>query len=413
VSGKFIVGLDIGTTKVCAVVGHARKGERPEIVGVGLVPSNGVERGTVVDMGATADAIRCAVDEAELTSGIEVRAAYAGIAGAHVGCIESYGATGIKGRSVTRDDRQRVIDSASAVHIPLDRSVLHVLPMEFIIDGQNAIMDPLGMSGVRLEANVCVVTASISAMENLARCCEMAGVGVIDTVFEPLASSRSVLDPGELRAGVAVMDMGGGTTDVAVFRGGGLRHASVLPVGGRHFTHDLAIGLRIPEAEAERIKKQYGYALGGSKCPRTVEVNDADGQLRDINREGLWEIILPRTEEVFELIGEEIQDVLRYSPSSTVVLTGGAALLEGIERVAEARLGIPARLGLPATMADAGLDTTYVSPVCSTAVGLMLYGVEAERGMYSEFFEGMRGRLRQLGRGLLGLRQRALGLLNL
>jgi len=413
VSGKYVVGLDIGTTKVCVVVGHVRKDERPTIVGVGLVPSSGMERGTVVDMRAVAGCVRQAIERAERASGVEIRAVYASLAGAHVGCTENHGATGIKGRIVTYEDRQRVMDSASDVYAPLDRSVLNVIPVEFIIDGQGGIMDPVGMSGVRLEANVCVLTASLSAMENLITCCEMAGVGIIDMVFGPLASSRSILRASELSSGVAVLDIGGGTTDVAVLRGGGLRHAMTLPVGGRHFTNDLAIGLRIPKDEAERIKKQYGHLLKGLEEVREVKVTDADGQQRMIQSEDLLEIIQPRGEEVFALIGEEVQEVLGYAPSSSVVLTGGAAQLGGIDRVAEGILGIPTRIGVPLYLDDSDMKDILESPLCSTAVGLMLYGVEAERGMHGEFLESVRGRLRWLGKGIVGLRQKAFGLLNI
>jgi len=399
---KYILGLDIGTTKVCAVVARIL-GQGGEIIGAGVAPARGMRKGVVVDMDAAAEAIRKAVGLAEESSGVRLRAAYIGVSGSHIECAESYGAAGIKGREVTRKDIERVIDSASTVYVPLDREVLHVLPSDYVIDGQREIIQPLGMSGVRLEASVRVITASQAALENLMRCCESAGVEVVDAVFEPMASSRAVLMPSESDYGAAVVDMGGGTTDVAVFKDGRLKHASVLPVGGDHLTNDLAVGLRVGREEAERVKISHGYAVGGHESPREVEVRGLDGVLRNLDRRHLGEILLPRCEEMFELIATEVRQTLMFSASPCVVLTGGTALLEGIDRVAEAKFCLPVRLGVPENGRTVMHKEVVASPIYATAVGLMLHGMEAERGAYEDLLAGVRERFGNLKRKFLGV----------
>lgn len=399
---KYILGLDIGTTKVCAVVARVM-GQDGEIIGAGMATAKGLRKGVVVDMDAATEAIRKAVGLAEESSGVRLKAAYIGVSSGHIECAESYGAAGIKGKEVTRKDIERVIDSASTVYVPLDREVLHVLPSDYVIDGQREIVQPLGMSGVRLEASVRVITSSQAALENLVRCCGAAGVEVVDAVFEPLASSRAVLMPSESDYGAAVVDMGGGTTDVAVFKDGRLKHAAVLPVGGDHLTNDIAVGLRIGREEAERVKISHGYAVGGHEGPREMEVKGLDGIRRNIARRYLGEILLPRCEEMFELISGEVRQALMFSASPCVVLTGGTALLEGIDRVAEAKLCLPVRVGVPENGRTVMHKEVIASPVHSTAVGLMLHGVEAERGAYEDVLAGMRERFGNLKRRFFGV----------
>jgi|Deesub1362A_J573_1020465.scaffolds.fasta_scaffold00444_23 cell division protein FtsA len=391
-SRKFVVGIDIGTTKVCAVVAKAGY-DTAEIIGTGFTVSRGLKKGVVVDVDATTQAIREAVSEAEKTSGVELRAAYIGVAGSHIECITSYGATGIKGKEVTKKDVDRVVESASAVYVPLDREVLHVLPSDFVIDGQNGIVQPLGMSGVRLEANVRVITASQAAVETLIRCCEKAGVEVIETVFEPIASSKAILRADELNSGVAVIDIGGGTTDIAVYMQGRFRHASTLPVGGNHITNDIAIGLRLSQKEAERVKKKYGDALGDVDLQDEMDVEGMDGQMKKIPRQYLTEIIRPRCEEIFELIRHELHEL--YTCPSCVVLTGGTALLKGVDRIAEALLGLPVRVGAPEGGKALLSEDVLGSPLYSTCVGLMLYGFEKEKGIYENLFSGLLNRFKK------------------
>ncbi len=401
---KYVLGLDIGTTKVCAVVARA-EGESAEIIGAGITPSRGMKKGVVVDMEAASASVARAVSLAGKSSGVELKAAYIGVAGGHILCQESYGATGIKGKEVTRKDVDRVMESASTVFVPLEREVLHVLPTDYAVDGQGGVVRPLGMSGVRLEANVRVITASQAALENLLRCCEDAGITVIEMVFEPIASFKAVAREYETASGVAVVDIGGGTTDVAVYREGGLRHAAVLPVGGGHLTNDIAIGLKVSPEEAERVKKDYGYALRDRKrdLHEEMEVTDLDGGKRTMPVRYLGEMLLPRCEEIFELIGEEIRRALLYTSSSCVVLTGGAALLEGMDRVAEAKLGVPVRVGLPANASAGAFRDLAESPMYSTSVGLMLYGLQAERGMYDDILLGLREKFKKAKKGFAGV----------
>ena len=402
-SRKYIIGLDIGTTKVCAVVARTEAGV-PEIMGMGTASSSGIKKGVVVDMNVTTDAIRAAVADAEASSGVEIKAAYIGVAGSHIECLKSYGATGIKGSEVTKGDFERVMDSASALYVPLDREVLHVMPTDFVIDGQGGIVRPIGMSGARLEANVRVITASHSAVENLLKCCRKAGVEAIDTVFEPIASCRSVADEDELDTGVAVVDIGGGTADIAVYSEGGLVHASVLPVGGNHITNDIAIGLRLSQREAERVKIEHGFALGETDSGEMIDVRLMSDDLRQVPRNYLKEIIRPRAEEVIRIIRREVQGKTNLNGPSCVVLTGGTALLPGIDRVAEAVFGLPVRLGVPDYGIGPHLKEVLRSPIHATGVGLVLYGYEAERNAYEGIFDGIVQKVKGTTRNLLEVR---------
>jgi cell division protein FtsA len=399
---RHIVGLDIGTTKVCVVVASEGSGGY-EILGTGIAPARGMKKGLVADMDAATESIRRAVLLAERSSGVTLRAAYIGVAGGHVQCLESFGATGIKDRTVTRRDVERVIDSASTVYVPLDREVLHILPTDYAVDGEGGITDPLGMSGTRLEAKVRVITASQSALENLLRCCRAAGISETEAVFEPIASCRAVVKPYELASGVAVIDLGGGTTDVAVYREGRLRHAEVLSVGGSHLTNDLSIGLRVSPAEAERVKKEHGHTLPGAEVPDTLPVTTIDGVTKHVPGRYIGEILLPRCEEMFELIAEGIRRELQFEASSCVVLTGGTALLRGIDRVAEARTGLPVRIGTPRNFRPSSKGAGLRNPMYSTAMGLLQYGFDAEGEDHDEFIRGVRARFRHLVKSISGV----------
>jgi len=389
-SRKHIVGLDLGTTKVCVVVARPMGGSA-EVAGIGIAPSTGMRKGVVVDMEAVTSSIREALKRAEESAGVDIRKAYVGVSGSHMGCIKSYGTTGIRNREVTDQDVQDVLDSAGTVLVPLDREVLHVMPTDYVLDGQDGIVRPVGMAGVRLEANVMLITAAHSCVENVTKCCTRAGIYVKDVVFEGIASAKAVLRHYERETGVAVVDIGGGSTDVTVFRQGGLCHAASIPVGGNHFTNDIAIGLRVSQYEAERVKKAYGFAIDSLEGPLQMEVTAMDGRAVKMRRANMGEIILPRCEEIFELIKEEVVEALVSAETSCVVLTGGASLLRGIDRVAEAKLGIPVRIGVPENMT--GVDAP-VEPMYSTGIGLVLHGVQEEWNEYDDLMESVRNGFR-------------------
>ncbi len=377
--GRYIVGLDIGTTKVCAAVGRA-EGRKAENIACGVAPSSGIRKGVVVDMDAAAESIRAAVKEAESLSGLSIKAAYVGVGGDHIQCIRSFGAVGVKGKRVRDKDIDRAVGSASTVYLPLDREVVHIVPSDFVIDGLAGIVRPAGMSGVRLEVNVSIITASHSAVENLTGCCEKAGVKAVGMALGPLAASKAALGPEELETGAVLIDIGGETTAIAVFKEGRLKHAGGIPVGGSHLTNDIAIGLRVSHSEAERLKRAYGSAIapkdgketgatsprGGTATPQgatsprdIVETSGINGEQRRVPLSHIAGIIRPRCMEIFELLRDEIKDWMLY----TAVLAGGTSQVRGIESVAEAVLGMPAR------------TTATAHP---TAHGLVLYGAEAE-----------------------------------
>jgi cell division protein FtsA len=391
--GNIIVGLDVGTTKICAVVGELVNGEL-EIIGVSTSDSTGLRKGVVVDIESTVGSMKNAIETAESLTGVQIHAVNIGIAGGHIKGFNSYGAVGIKGKEVVYADIDRVVDSAKAVYVPLDREVLHVLPTGYILDGQNGIKDPVGMMGVRLEANVYIVTGAVTSVQNLLKCCEKAGLEVVDIVFEPLASAEAILTEEEKELGVAVVDIGGGTTDIILYKDGWLRHTSVLAVGGNHFTNDIAVGLRVTVSEAERIKKAHGIAT-------TSLVNDSEeiaiiqaGNERKILRKYLAEIMEPRTEEHLDLIKTELMSCSGYDIASTgLVLTGGGSLLEGFDKMAEAILGLPVRIGTPRYVSG-GKDMIN-NPMYATGVGLVLYGMESEskKGFYPDMFTGIFGKM--------------------
>src|SRR3989338_2754354 len=376
---ELIVGLDIGTTKICAIVGEIAD-NGINIVGVGTSPSHGLRKGVVINIESTVESIRKAIEEAELTAGCEISSIYCCIAGGHIKGFNSHGIVAVKDKEVKKADIQRVVDAAKAVAIPLDREVIHIIPQEYIIDDQDGIKEPLGMSGVRLEAKVHIVTAAVSSAQNIIKCANRAGLNVVDIVLQQLASSEAVLSPDERDLGVAMVDIGGGTTDIAVFSEGSIVHTAVLSLGGNHLTNDIAVGLRTPTAEAEIIKCKYGCALSSLvDSAETIEVPSVGGRKpRVVSRKVLTEIIEPRVEEIFALIQREIvksgyEDLL----ASGIVITGGSTLLEGMPELAEYIFDLPVKRGVPHGIG--GLTDVVNSPIYSTGVGLALYGAKNQR----------------------------------
>ncbi|HXZ25182.1 MAG TPA: cell division protein FtsA [Nitrospiria bacterium] len=377
---EIIVGLDIGTTKICAIVAVRREDGPVEVVGLGTHPSRGLRKGVVVNIESTVESVKQAIEEAELMAGVEIHTVYTGIAGGHIKGFNSRGVIAVRDAEVTRHDVQRVIDAAKAVAIPMDREILHVIPQEFILDGQEGIKDPLGMSGVRLEADVHIITAAATTMQNIVKCVNRAGLDVAGVILQPLASSEAVLRPEEKEQGVAMIDIGGGTTDLAIFLENSLWHTAVLGIGGNHLTNDIAVGLRTPAIEAERIKLRHGCAMTSLvRADEMVEVPSVGGrQPRVLPRQLLTEIIEPRVEEIFSLAAQEIRRTGHEEQIvSGAVLTGGAALTEGIIEVAERVLGMPVRRGAPVNVG--GLTEIVTTPIYSTGVGLILYVLEQQQ----------------------------------
>jgi cell division protein FtsA len=374
--GEIIVGLDIGTTKICAVVGEVVNDEI-EIIGIGSHPSEGLRKGVVINIEKTVNSIKEAIEEAETMAGCEISSVYAGIAGGHIKGFNSHGVIALKEREVTKKDIARVIEAASAVAIPMDREVIHVLEQEFIVDEQDGIMDPLGMSGVRMEAKIHIVTGAVTSAQNIIKCANRAGLDVHDIVLESLASSEAVLSDEERNLGVALIDFGGGTTDMAVFSRGAIKHTSVLALGGDNLTYDISIGTRTPRLEAEKIKVKYGCAhtsmIGKDE---TIEVPGVGGRKpRSLPRQILGEILEPRVEEIFTLIQNELirsgyEDIV----NSGVVITGGSAELSGVTEIAEQIFNLPSRMGYPEGIG--GLVEVVNKPMYATAVGLVIYGAK-------------------------------------
>jgi cell division protein FtsA len=334
----------------------------------------------VVNIESTVDSIRKAVEEAELMAGVEIQSVYTGIAGGHIKGVNSRGVIAIKNQEVTRADIDRVIEAAKAVAIPLDREVLHVIPQEFTIDDQNGIRDPLGMSGVRLEVQVHIITGAVTSAQNIVKSVNRAGLEVMDIILQPLASSEAVLTPDERELGVAVIDIGGGTTDLAIFVNGGVWHTSVLGIGGNHLTNDIAVGLRTPVGGAEKIKIKYGCAMTSMvKEDETIEVPSVGGRPpRIVSRQILAEIIEPRAEEIFSLAHREIMRAgYEEMIPSGVVITGGSSITEGMVEVAEKVMGLPVRRGIPQNVG--GLADIVSSPIYATGVGLALYALREEK----------------------------------
>jgi cell division protein FtsA len=378
---NLIVGLDIGTTKIGVVVAEQTE-DGVDVVGIGTHPSRGLRKGVVVDIEEPEESNKHAVEEAELMGDCEITSVYAGIAGGHIRGFNSHGIVAVKDGEVSEGDLRRVIDAAKAVAIPMDREVIHVIPQEFVIDDQDGIREPLGMSGVRLEAKIHIVTAAVTSAQNIVKCANRAGLNVIDIVLEPLASAEAVLSRDERDLGVCLIDIGGGTTDLAVFADGSITHTSVLALGGNHVSNDIAVGLRTPFEEAERIKKRFGVAsarLLGSDDVLTVP-SVGGRRPREVSRKLLCEIIEPRVEEILSLARQELGKArLEDRIPCGVVLSGGCAALAGIAELAEEIFESPVRVGLPAHVG--GLQDVVRDPMYATGVGLVLYGANQDRGL--------------------------------
>ncbi len=371
---RLLVGLDIGTSKVVAIVGELQEDNSLEVIGFGMHASRGLKKGVVVNIESTVNSIQRAVEEAELMAGCEIHAVYTGIAGSHVRSLNSHGIVAIRDREVTRSDVDRVIDAARAVAIPADQKILHVLPQEFIIDGQEGIREPIGMSGVRLEARVHMVTGAASAAQNIVKCVQRCGLEVEDIVLEQLASSHAVLTDDEKELGVCLVDVGGGTTDIAVFNSGAIRHTAVIPIAGDQVTNDIAISLRTPTQYAEEIKIKYACALSQlATADETIEVPSVgDRPSRRLARQTLAEVVEPRYEELFGFVRDELRrSGFEEMVAAGVVLTGGSSKMEGAVELAEEVFHMPVRLGLPQHVR--GLGDVVRNPIHATGVGLLLY----------------------------------------
>jgi cell division protein FtsA len=373
---NIVVGLDIGTTKICAIVGEITPEQGLDIIGLGTSISRGLRKGVVINIDSTVESIKRAIEEAELMAGVEIDRVFAGIAGGHIKGFNSRGVIAIKDKEVTQADIERVIDAAKAVAIPMDREVIHVLPQEFIIDEQDGIREPLGMSGVRLEAEVHIVTGAVTSAQNIIKSCNRAGLEVSDIVLQQLASSYAALTDDEKELGVALVDVGGGTTDIAIFVQGSIWHTSVIALGGNHITNDLAVGLRTPTAEAEKLKKMHGCSLTSMvQGEDTVDVPSVGGrEPRVISRHVMAEIVEPRAEEIFSLAKREIQKSgYEEMIASGVVISGGSVILKGMPELAEQVFDLPVRRGAPREIG--GLVDIINSPIYTTGVGLVLYGM--------------------------------------
>lgn len=370
-----IVGLDIGTSKVVAIVCEATDQGTIEIIGIGSHPSRGLKKGVVVNIESTVQSIQRAIEEAELMAGCEIHSVYAGIAGSHIRSLNSHGIVAIRDAEVAQGDVDRVIDAARAVAIPADQKMLHILPQEFIIDNQEGITEPIGMSGVRLEAKVHIVTGAVSAAQNIVKCVRRCGLEVDDIILEQLASSYSVLSEDEKGLGVCLVDIGGGTTDIAVFTDGAIRHTAVIPIAGDQVTNDIAVALRTPTQYAEEIKIKYGCALTQLASPQeTIEVPGVgERRPRRLARQTLAEVIEPRYDELFTLVQAELrrsgfEDLI----AAGIVLTGGSSKMAGVVELAEEVFHVPVRLGMPQNVS--GLSEVVRNPIHSTGVGLLIYG---------------------------------------
>jgi len=376
-SDNTIVGLDIGTTKVCAIVGKKTDNGVIKIIGIGQTPSKGLRKGVVINIDEAVMSIKRAVAYAERMSGVKIDTVYTGIAGGHIRSYNSNGVVAIKSLEVAESDIRRVIDAAKAVAIPPDREIIHIIPQEFIVDDQAGIKDPRGMSGTRLEVRVHIVTGSVTNVQNIVKCCQKSGLTVKNIVLQPIASSQAAIMGEEKDLGVGLVDIGGGTTDVAIFVSNAIKHTSVISIGGDHITNDLAIGLRTPFKEAEDIKKKFGCCLtelvGEEDVVKIPGVGDRKS--REIQRKLLSEIIEPRMEEIFSIVKDNL-DKVNVLPmlASGIVLTGGSALMEGAVELAESVFNLPVRVGKPINVT--GLKDAVDNPMYATGVGLVIYGFE-------------------------------------
>ena len=397
---KIIVGLDIGTTKICAVVGEMLENEI-NIIGVGSHPSTGLRKGSVVNIESTVDSIKKAVEEAELMAGCDISSVYVGIAGNHIKGLNSHGIIAIKGREITDHDVERVIDAAKAVAIPTDREILHVIPQEFIVDDMESIQNPVGMTAIRLEARVHIVTGAVSSARNVVKCCNKAGLEVCDIALESLASGEAVLTDEEKELGCLIADMGGGTTDLALFKDNNLRFIYELTLGGHNLTNDISIGLRTPLPEAEKIKLEHGTCLPSNvRSGATIEVPAVGGrEPKKLSKGILAEILEPRVEEIFSLLKQELfSNGLENSFPAGFVLTGGSAVLDGIIEIAESVFNVPVRIGEPNKIG--GLKDIVKNPAYATGVGLVIFGSSAScklgiTDLETQGFSGILNKMKQ------------------
>jgi cell division protein FtsA len=374
----YIVGLDIGTKKATAIIGEITEDKKIEIIGIGNADSKGLRKGVVVNLDSTVEAIKKAQEEAELMAGVEIESAFVGISGAHIKSFNSRGVIAISGKNkrVSREDIKRVIDQSKAVSIPPDREVIHVIPQEYVVDDQDGIEDPLGMNGIKLEVNVHIVTGAIASVQNLRTCVTRAGIEIEEIILNQRATSLSTITVDEMELGVGLIDIGGGTTEVAIFERKSLWYTSVIPLGGDNFTNDIAVGLRTPIPEAEKIKKKFGCVTSPLEEEQdTIEVPSVGRgkRARVLNRQLLADIIQPRAEEIFRLVDNDIKRMgYEKSLNSGIVLTGGTAMLDGLEEVAEEIFDLPVRRGDASGVG--GLADRVSTPDYATAVGLILYG---------------------------------------
>jgi cell division protein FtsA len=375
---SYIVGFDIGTKKVAAIIGEITEEKKVEIIGIGTAESKGLRKGVVVNLDATVEAIKKAQEEAELMAGVEIDSAFIGLSGAHIKSFNSRGVIAVSGknREISRDDIKRVIDQSKAVSIPPDREIIHIIPQEFVVDEQDGIKDPLGMSGIKLEVNVHIVTGAITSVQNLRTCVARAGIEIEQLVLNQIATSASTLTHDEMELGIGLIDVGGGTTEVAIFERGSLWYTSIIPIGGDNFTNDIAVGLRTPIPEAEKIKKKFGCVTSPLEDEQeTIEVPSVGRgkKPRILSRQILADIIHPRAEEIFRLVDNDIKRMgYEKSLNSGIVLTGGTALLDGLEEIAEEIFDLPVRRGDPSGIG--GLVDRVGTPDYTTSVGLILYG---------------------------------------
>jgi len=379
-NGNLIVGLDIGTSKVVAIVGEVNNSGEIEIVGIGSHRSSGLKKGVVVNIESTVQSIQRAIEEAELMAGCEIHSVYAGIAGSHISSMNSHGIVAIKDREVFNQDVDRVIDAAQAVAIPADQKILHILPQEYVIDNQEGVKEPMGMSGVRLEAKVHLITCAVNAAQNIEKCIRRCGLEVEDIILEQLASSYSVLTDDEKELGVCIVDIGGGTTDIAVFTEGSIRHTGVIPIAGDQVTNDIAMALRTPTLHAEDIKIKYACALAKlTGNDETIQVPSVgDRAARSLSRQSLAEVVEPRYDELFTLVQAELrrsgyEDLI----AAGIVLTGGTSKMEGVIELAEEIFHMPVRLGSPQHVS--GLADIVNNPIYATGVGLLQYGKQQQQ----------------------------------
>jgi cell division protein FtsA len=398
-----VVGLDVGTTKICAVIGRPKPGGGLDVIGVGSAPSRGLRRGVVVNIDSTVEAIKQAVADAEKMAGVDVERVWAGVAGGHIRSLNSRGVVAISGREreVSAADVERAVDAARAINVPQDREIIHVLPQTFAVDDADGVREPIGMSGVRLEVEVHIVTAAVTSIQNVVRAVNRAGLTVQDVVLEPIASAEAVLFPDEKELGVVLIDIGGGTTDMALFRDGAIWHTAILPLGGDHITNDVAVGLRTPMADAEDLKKRYGCALTSMvPAEETVDVPSVGGRkARQLSRQVLSEIIQPRVEEIVTLVARELTRAgFQDAATAGIVVTGGTSIMEGVPELAEAIFDQPVRRGVPGDIG--GLADVVRSPIHATAVGLALHGARRPAGVGAQLDPNDQAFLARIGRRL-------------